>query len=96
MKMTLIDRDDLIKTLSKCKGIFTPEFLIDIVNGADVIDPVIHAHWIHDYDEYFEDDIYTCSHCYEPYIMIDGSPAENLYNYCPNCGTKMDEVINDG
>lgn len=24
---------------------------------------------------------------------MDGTPAENLYNYCPHCGKKMDAEV---
>ena len=37
---------------------------------------------------------YECSVCKEAFTLIDGTPTDNLYNYCPNCGASMmDEVL---
>ena len=33
--------------------------------------------------------IWSCSECDEPFILIDGTPIENKYYYCPHCGAKM-------
>lgn len=32
---------------------------------------------------------WQCTNC-KVLMSIDGSPKENLLNYCPNCGAKMD------
>lgn len=32
---------------------------------------------------------YECQHCGGAFTLIDGTPEENNYNYCPNCGAKM-------
>ncbi|MBR0133415.1 MAG: hypothetical protein IJM14_10100 [Lachnospiraceae bacterium] len=53
-------------------------------------EPVKHGKWIEEVD-YDYDNFYRCSACGEPYVLIEGTPKENLYNYCPNCGAKMDE-----
>lgn len=54
--------------------------------AADVA-PVRHGQWI-DAREYCGD--YLCSNCEALY-------GTNKFNYCPNCGAKMDlEVTNDG
>lgn len=34
---------------------------------------------------------YVCSNCKEAFTLIEGTPTDNLYNYCPNCGAEMDE-----
>ena len=47
--------------------------------AADVA-PVVHGRWI-DAREYCGD--YMCSNCEALY-------GTNKFNYCPNCGTKMD------
>ena len=57
--------------------------------AADVA-PVVHGHWIEQEDGNL-DTYYTCSSCKEDFDLIAGTPCENLYNYCPNCGAKMDE-----
>lgn len=58
--------------------------------GADVA-PVVHGRWEVSTDEWFETDVYTCSKCRESYVLVEGTPKENLWHYCPNCGAKMDE-----
>lgn len=37
--------------------------------------------------------VYECSNCKEEWVLESGTPEENLYNYCPNCGAKIIEVI---
>lgn len=37
------------------------------------------------------DEYYACSSCGAEFVLIDGTPSDNDYNYCPNCGAKMDE-----
>lgn len=32
---------------------------------------------------------YECSRCKNEFILIDGTPEENNYHYCPNCGADM-------
>ena len=36
--------------------------------------------------------VYECSNCNELWVFEDGSPMDNSYKYCPNCGFKIDEV----
>ena len=43
-----------------------------------------------DIDEY--GDTYECSECKNAFVLMDGTPKENNYNYCPNCGAKMEET----
>lgn len=50
--------------------------------------------WI-EQEGYDGDTYYDCSECGESFCLIDGTPTDNLYNYCPNCGAKM-EVEEDG
>lgn len=54
---------------------------------------VRHGRWKEDYDGI--DTIYECSVCGEPFVTLEGTPADNLWNYCPNCGALMlDRDIN--
>ena len=46
--------------------------------------------WI-ERDGWDGDVYYECSVCEEPFCLIDGTPTDNMYNYCPNCGAKMVE-----
>ena len=49
-----------------------------------------HAEWVEDEDIY-GDPIYRCSNCNEHFVLEEGTPTDNCYSYCPNCGAKMDE-----
>jgi rubrerythrin len=53
----------------------------------------IMAHWIEDTNETYTEnhDVWECSECGHAQILIEGTPKENDYHYCPNCGAKMDE-----
>lgn len=97
--MRLIDADAVmedIKTSMNCLtevGIpINAEFLWgklnDALGNAETVDaePVRHGHWIEDDDG----DGRHCSICGEDYCYIISNCE--LYNYCPNCGAKMDEV----
>lgn len=48
------------------------------------------AEWIEDEDMY-GDPIYHCSNCNEHFVLEEGTPTDNCYFYCPNCGAKMDK-----
>lgn len=39
-------------------------------------------------------DGYSCweTTCEESFCLIEGNPVDNLYNYCPSCGGKINEV----
>ena len=64
---------------------------VKIINqflSADVA-PVRHGHWIYHSDDLFPNEsTQECSYCHEEECLT-------LHNedYCPSCGTKMDEVI---
>ena len=45
--------------------------------------------WI-EKDGFDGDTYYDCSECGESFCLIDGTPTDYLYNYCPNCGAKME------
>lgn len=63
--------------------------LIDAIPAADVR-PVVRGKW--NYTEmYFDDYAWVCSVCGEPWVLNDGTPAENNMNFCPNCGSDMRE-----
>lgn len=60
--------------------------IVDELQPADV-SPVVHGMW-----EDCTDDAgyWKCSNCEEPWVLLEGTPAENKMHYCPNCGAKMD------
>lgn len=44
--------------------------------------------WI-EQDDGWDGVYYECSCCKEAFTLIDGTPTDNLYNFCPNCGADM-------
>lgn len=68
--------------------------LLHDMPAADVA-PVVHGRWEDSVDEWYGTDVYTCSKCRDSYVLVEGTPKENLWNYCPNCGVKMDERMSD-
>lgn len=44
--------------------------------------------WI-EQDDGWDGIYYECSECKEAFTLIDGTPTDNLYNFCPNCGADM-------
>ena len=48
------------------------------------------GHWI-EHTDYVGDTYYDCSNCKEPWTTIEGTPWQNMMNFCPNCGAKMQE-----
>ncbi len=61
---------------------------------------VRHGRWIAK-DDRAKQEIFICSECngwaYSPWIGSRKNPKPNRckYQYCPNCGAKMDEVNED-
>lgn len=87
-----IKREDAIKELLGCVPTDVHEIKdLDVIRvmlalpSADVA-PVRHGRW-----EDYEENTWQCSECGELFYLEDGTPQENEYRYCPNCGAKMDE-----
>lgn len=40
-------------------------------------------------------DSWQCSECKEYFCFTEGTPKDNGYYYCPNCGAKMRERVNN-
>ena len=93
-----IDADKVMEEIQRIGGHNLCEWhtigvkaLIDRQPTADVVE-VRHGEWIGtEYDGYADGnpvyDKWECSKCHEEYCY-EGEPP--LYNYCPNCGAKMD------
>lgn len=82
---------DVYKRLLECGfDIDNAVLFLEGIPDADVA-PVRHGRWEVSTDEWFETDVYTCSKCRESYVLVDGTPKENLWHYCPNCGADMRE-----
>lgn len=47
--------------------------------------------WIED-DDGWDGVIWRCSECDAVFTLIDGTPKENEYYFCPHCGADMREV----
>jgi hypothetical protein len=60
--------------------------------AADVR-PVVKAYWIGEGDGYADGemvyDVWHCSNC--DYTVDEGDNEPPRYNFCPNCGAKMEE-----
>ena len=92
----LISREALLKDISRIGGFPWSEWetagVFDIVNKQPSVDaaPVVHGRW-EQHDQFDEDaNTYVCSVCGEPWVIIDGTPAENNMKFCPSCGARMD------
>jgi hypothetical protein len=35
---------------------------------------------------------WECSECKEWWVLTDGIPKDNYMNYCPKCGSKIEEI----
>ena len=47
--------------------------------------------WIED-DDGWGGVIWRCSECDAVFTLVDGTPKENEYYFCPHCGADMREV----
>lgn len=107
-----INREELVEWLKRiplkdlsdgrglCRVIMEDDFkrAIRTIPAGTIIDvaPVVHGRWEDSTDEWVGTDVYTCSKCRESYVLVEGTPKQNLWNYCPNCGAKMDGGGEDG
>ena len=67
----------------KCAKQIAVEALAKQIQKADT---ERHAHW----DIWDEDtNTYECSNCKNPFTLLEGTPEQNTYFYCPYCGCKM-------
>ena len=92
-----IDREELLTHQYNASHSSWPQLAEMVVGVEDVEDapaadvaPVVHGRWEDSTDEWFGTDVYTCSKCRESYVLVEGTPKQNLWHYCPNCGAKMD------
>ena len=64
-----------------------------IAHGIEYVEPK-KGKWI-EHEDYCGDTYYTCSVCGEDWITIEGTPTNNMMNFCPNCGADMREADNE-
>ena len=92
----LIDRQEAIDALEKWLDEWTHPNAqgaimdcIQTLNGMPSAQPQRpKGKWI-EQDDGWDGVYYECSVCKEPFTLIDGTPKDNLYNFCPNCGAEM-------
>ena len=92
-----IKREDATDAFSQMYPSATKSFILDRlaeIPAADV-EPVVRGEW-KDGIDFDEQNVYMCSVCKEPYILESGTPKENKYNFCPNCGAHMMERSGSG
>lgn len=65
------------------------DLLADVVEAEEEQEPKT-GRWIE--EDMFDGDVaYRCSECNELFCIECGTPKDNEYNFCPNCGAKMVE-----
>ena len=74
-----------------CRACWVDDMLDEVIDAppADVA-PVVHGRWISKNHHGYEW-VFVCSNC----DYIDGYPFNDRPNYCPNCGARMDEPIEE-
>ena len=103
MSKRLIYAEDAITVLQRCYcGIEVKRkrpvtenerfFYFDVLQGLEDLPSAqpkrMKGRWevIEDWDG---DDLYRCSECGSMFTLIDGTPEDNDYNFCPSCGADM-------
>ena len=78
-----IERDAALEIVKRTSGDYATAFAeIRKIPAADVV-PVVHGRWR--YCGFLQE----CQTCGEIYSMHGGNAGKS-WNYCPNCGAKMD------
>lgn len=84
-----------------CRACSVDDMIDDVeyYPAADVA-PVVHAHWIKEYTLGWYDGEQNykliCPACNYSYLDNHlGAIAPKHFNYCPNCGAKMDEEVDE-
>ena len=94
----LIRREDVAEALYQAirttlTGTFTDSMSLAIVmanNLPSAEEPERKkGKWI-EQDDGWGGTYYECSCCGEAFVLIDGTPADNLYNFCPSCGARLE------
>ena len=88
--MRLIDADKVNETIDRFIGYLDEDMILRIKMKISKIPTVDrpHGEWIEQSDNY-GDPYYECSVCEDAFITLEGTPKENHYNFCPNCGADM-------
>ena len=89
--MSDISKDQAIKILKDALyDEKTPDNYIQAVKMARIaLENQKTGHW--EEEEMYDGDVaYRCSECGEVFCLMSGTPIDNLYNYCPNCGARLE------
>ena len=83
-------REKLVEVLKKC-GVCNIYAVVQLANALadNGVTVQQRGEWEEIEDDWSMETIYKCSACKEEFVTIDGTPADNLWNYCPHCGAKM-------
>ena len=60
-----------------------------LVDAVMIGKPLPKGNWIEEEVGFDGDIAYRCSNCNELFWLEEGTPKDNEYNYCPNCGADM-------
>lgn len=86
-----IDADALIDDIRKhSESYFADDFAhewVDKQPSADV-QPLRHGRW-ETVEGWDGDELYRCSECGDEFVLIEGTPNDNNYWFCPHCGADM-------
>ena len=81
-----------IENLKKLKSFHNGSYGSDIDRAIKALEQEPKTgHWIEDTNGTYTDnhDTWECSECGHAQILLEGTPKDNDYNYCPNCGCRM-------
>lgn len=87
----LIRREDVVKAMNEALAVGDISRVIanDILNNIPSAEPERKkGKWI-EQDDGWDGIYYECSECREAFTLMDGTPTDNLYNFCPHCGADM-------
>ena len=99
------DREKVIKGLETCNcygytcmecpyydpeddgGCHAEELLYDAIALLKEKKPI--GEWVRVSSDDDYENVWECSMCHTLQMIIDGTPEENEWHYCPHCGAKM-------
>jgi len=73
-------------------GIYASAASLVAEQPASDVAPVHRGEWV----EFDGVGTYQCTYCGEPFILVEGTPRDNEYNYCPKCGAYLREGLDGG
>ena len=95
-KKRLIDANELLTEVVKAQAMNEDPNkivakIIMLITDAPTVDAVevVHGEWSTIEDDYCGLTALKCSECNQEY-WFEEEPPMKIYNYCPNCGAKMD------